>query len=98
MQAVPEVRRAEQFILQVARERVAHGITEHDQDTLVFGALLVAEIEQGHEAEFNRALLQRIYHGAASAEMLAEDDCDEERAAIDVPYGNHVGDYVVHLN
>jgi len=80
------------------RERIAHGIENHDQSTLVFGALLLAEIEANRDAEFCRLLLERFHHGTASVELLAEQDVDEERAAINVLYGEHIGDYLVHLN
>jgi len=91
------VKRAEQFILQVARKLQSHGVETFDEATVIAGALLLQEVEEGREVEFHEALLERIYRGQMRAELLDEADCDEERAASPVEYGNHIGDFIFHI-
>ena len=91
------VQRAEQFIRQVFQERQSRGVHGCDEDTAIAGALLLAEVKAGRDAEFAKALLERIYHGRMRAELLPEEDFDCARGADPTRYANHVGDYLFHF-
>jgi hypothetical protein len=71
-------------------------LVKQDAATIQFAALMRTEIRAGRDADDCRWILGRIRRGEMRAELLPEESCDEERAACDVPHGQHFGDYLLH--
>lgn len=67
-----------------------------DKDTIAARDVLAEEIKAGRDVVDCMMIISRIDAGKMRAELLPERDVDEERAACDIPYGRHIGDFLLH--
>lgn len=82
-----EVSKYEGYIRHVMEERKKNSILECDQHTLFVACELLNDKSRA-DAEWNRALLERIYRGVLHAELLENEDGSPAP-------GDHIGDFML---